>query len=99
MAGVPLVVSLAAAAWSQEPPPPPDPPESAEATPPLPSTLEDEVGPSPGAPTVSLKVAVGLALERNFAILSSADTVSVSRMRETVSRNQFLPKLTPVFQR
>jgi outer membrane protein len=99
MAGVPLVVSLAAAAWSQEPPPPPEPLESAEATPPLPTTLEDEVGPSPGAPTVSLKVAVGLALERNFAILGSADTVSVSRMRETVSRNQFLPKLTPVFQR
>jgi outer membrane protein TolC len=61
--------------------------------------VDEEIGPRPGAPTVGLKEAVALGLERNFGILNSADSVAVSRMRETVSRNQFLPKVTPQFQR
>ena len=36
-------------------------------------------GPAPGAPTVNLDRAVQLALERNFALLDSADAVTTSR--------------------
>ncbi len=51
--------------------------------------------PTPGASTVSLAAAVATALKQNFGLLAAADTVSTSRLHETVARAQFYPKLTP----
>jgi outer membrane protein len=97
--GICLFVSAATARPQEPPPPPPDPQDAADVEASLGPALEEQIGPRPGAPTVGLKQAVALALERNFGILNSADVVSVGRMREALSRNQFLPKLTPQFQR
>ena len=57
------------------------------------------VGPTPGAPTVSLDQAVALALERNFGLLSAGDNVAAARYREDAARGEFHPKLTPRYAR
>jgi outer membrane protein TolC len=64
---------------------------------PVPSAPEDSVAPTPGAATISLADAVATALKQNFGLLSAADSVSTSRMRETVARAQFYPKLVPTY--
>jgi len=57
------------------------------------------VGPTEGAPTMSLAAAVRLALERNFALLDSIDAVQASRWNERSALGQFYPTVTPIFQR
>ena len=57
------------------------------------------VGPTEGAPTMSLAAAVRLALERNFALLDSIDAVQASRWNEKAALGQFYPTVTPTFQR
>jgi outer membrane protein TolC len=56
-------------------------------------------GPRPGAVGISLARAVASALERNFGILAAGDSVAAARLRETASRSQFYPTLTPQYQR
>jgi outer membrane protein TolC len=60
---------------------------------------EQPAGPRPGAVGISLSKAVATALERNFGILAAGDSVTAARLRETVSRSQFYPTLTPQYQR
>jgi outer membrane protein TolC len=85
-----------------EPVAPKDAPES-EAAPPDGAAEEAEasrfVGPTPGAPTIALAAAVRLALERNFALLDSADAVTAARWQERTARAQFVPRVTPFYQR
>jgi outer membrane protein len=85
---------LAAPAVAQEPvaSAPPDTADSG-----VRGVAEDAVGPTPGAVTISLADAVATALKQNFGLLSAADSVSTSRMRETVARAQFYPKLVPAY--
>ena len=59
----------------------------------------DSLGPEAGSPTIRLSEAVAMALHHNFQILSGADAVQSARLRESASRAQFYPKLTPVFRR
>jgi outer membrane protein TolC len=56
---------------------------------------EEAEGPTPGAITVSLADAVAIALERNYGLLSSGDSVLSARFREDAARAQFQPRLTP----
>ncbi len=91
------VLGLSAAAGGQEP-------ESAAAvvpgvTAPLLSrdAAEDSVAPTPGATTIGLADAVAAALRQNFGMLTAVDSVATSRMRETVARAQFYPKLVPAY--
>ena len=58
----------------------------------------ESIGPSPGAPTISLAQAIALALERNYVLLTAGDSVAAARFRETAARGEFLPKLTPRYQ-
>jgi outer membrane protein TolC len=76
------------------PDPPADRPAAAEARVP-----EQAVGPTPGAPTLSLAAAVRIALERAFVLLDSRDAVSASRWREKAAVADFYPSLTPLYQR
>lgn len=104
-----LAFALPGPAGTQElPPPPPD--EVGEVAPPpadaaapsteMPPLLEDETeGLAPGARPLRLPEAVAIALERNFGLLSSADSVLSSRYRESSSRAQFHPRLTPRYLR
>jgi outer membrane protein TolC len=91
--------------FAQEPPAPPEPLPAAEAplppeTAPLPNEdVERVVGPTEGAPTMSLTSAVRLALERNFGLLDSVDAVNATRWLEKAALGQFYPTVTPVFQR
>jgi len=101
-----VALCAAAGAFAQEPPPPPEPPAPAEALLPLEAALPPEgdvaervVGPTEGAPTMSLAAAVRLALERNFALLDSVDAVSATRWLEKAALGRFFPTVTPVFQR
>jgi outer membrane protein TolC len=64
-----------------------------------PAELEQVVGPTPGAPRIGLDAAVRLALQQNFGILDSADSVSASRFQESAARGEFLPRITPLYQR
>jgi outer membrane protein TolC len=91
----------AAADASAQEVPPPVPPAGAEEAPPEPDAdaVERIVGPTEGAPTLGLGAAVRLALERNFALLDSVDALSASRFQERAAFGQFLPFVTPVFQR
>jgi outer membrane protein TolC len=76
---------------AQEPElPPPPPPQEEE----LPAE-----GPAPGARVLSLSEAVQLALESNFGLLDAADSVQVARWNEKTARAEFLPNLTPRYQR
>ena len=98
-----LMAALASApgpAGGQEPAParPLAAPAAEDAGLPAPGTEADEPIP-PGTPTIALGRAVATALERNFGVLNAADVVASSRLRESVSRAQFLPKLTPRYQR
>ena len=60
---------------------------------------EQTAGPRPGAAAISLAGAVATALEHNFGILAASDTVATARLRETASRAQFYPTLTPQYAR
>jgi len=100
-----VLAALCAAggAFAQEPPPPPAP---AEASPPPETSLpakedvaERVIGPTEGAPTMSLTAAVRLALERNFGLLDSVDALNATRWVEKAAVGQFFPTLTPVFAR
>jgi outer membrane protein TolC len=79
----------------------PQPPASdrAPAEPEADALAERVVGPTPGAPTLSLAAAVRRALERNFALLDSADAVAGSRWQEKAALGPFLPRVTPLYQR
>ncbi len=79
-----------------DPPEPTD--ETAQA---LPGGLlkEEAEGVTPGATTVSLPEAIAIALERNFGLLASNDSVLAARFREKAARGQFLPRVTPRYQR
>jgi outer membrane protein len=56
-------------------------------------------GPAPGVPTVDLGAAVRIALQQNFALLDSADSVSTARFQESAARGEFYPQVVPLFQR
>jgi outer membrane protein len=60
---------------------------------------EVPVGPTPGVRTVSLGESIAMALQGNFGLLASADTVASARLAEGVQRAAFLPQVTPLFQR
>jgi outer membrane protein TolC len=97
---LPLVLSGPASA--QEPPQAPDPAEPApqeEERPAAEDRLLEEtsLGPTPGAPTLNLQASIALALEANFAILSSADAVVGAKIRESASRSAWLPRFTPSY--
>jgi len=103
-----LAAVLASAAGEvpagQAPAPRASPAPSAESVPADEAALPPETplvpeGIPAGTPTIGLAGAVAMALERNFSLLNSADSVTTSRLREGVSRAQFYPKLTPRFQR
>lgn len=102
-----MFVALCAAGgvFAQEPPPPPEPAPveaplpSEAALPPEGDAAERVVGPTAGAPTMSLAAAVRLALERNFALLDSVDAVNATRWLEKAALGRFFPTVTPVFQR
>jgi outer membrane protein len=65
----------------------------------FPSEDDEALGIAPGTPTIGLAQAVATALHHNFNILSGADAVLSARLRESASRSQFYPKITPVFRR
>jgi outer membrane protein TolC len=87
----------------QLPAPPPVPDEPGGQEPPLEQlpageetkTLDEPVGPSPGASTLDLASSVRAALEHNFGLLSAGDSVQAARFRESAAKGQFYPKLTP----
>src|SRR6266851_4330151 len=65
-----------------------------------PAAAEEEVvGPAPGVPTVSLAEAVGVALKKNYGLLSSADSVQSARINYSAARAQFYPQLVPSYSR
>jgi outer membrane protein len=100
-----LVILGAVTAHAQDevvPPPPQVPEEPGAQEPPLEppvgeeaKTVEEPVGPTPGAPVLGLEASVAIALEHNFGVLSVADSVQAARFRESAARGQFYPKLTP----
>jgi outer membrane protein len=81
---------LLTSAGAQEPPPSEDEPAAA---------AEEVVGAAPGVPTVSLAQAVGVALKKNYGLLSSADGVQSSRINYSAARAQFYPQLVPSYSR
>jgi len=81
---------LLTSAGAQEPPPSEDEPAAA---------AEEVVGAAPGAPTVSLAQAVGVALEKNYGLLSSADSLQSARINYSAARAQFYPQLVPSYSR
>jgi outer membrane protein len=91
---VALGVAVCAPAWAQDPVAA-APADTVETV--VRDAAEDSVTPTPGASTVSLAAAVATALQQNFTLLSAADSVSTSRMHETVARAQFYPKLVPTY--
>jgi outer membrane protein TolC len=62
-----------------------------------PVTPDEAELPAPGSETVTLAEAVALAIKGNYGLLGSADTVVSSRLRESATRAQFNPRLTPRF--
>jgi outer membrane protein len=97
-----LVLLTAAAVSAQEPvrpPPIPEEPSLEEAPAPEEGLPEEAVEPAPGAPTLTLAAAVRIALERNFVLLNSADSVLSARYRVSAARGQFHPQITPRYQR
>jgi outer membrane protein TolC len=77
-------------AGAQEPPPSEDERAAAE---------EEVVGPAPGVTTISLARAVGVALKKNYGLLSSADSVQTARVNYLAARAQFYPQLIPSYSR
>ena len=63
------------------------------------SVPERSVGPTPGAPTIDLAAAVRLALGQAFVLLDSQDAVAASRWRERTALADFIPAVTPIYQR
>jgi outer membrane protein TolC len=106
-----FLVSMLAVGWMAEPSPAPQaPPPPASATDRATEPVAEEPAPAasvpvpeealpPGTPTIALAEAVATALQRNFTVLNSADAVATSRLREGATRAQFLPKVTPRYQR
>jgi outer membrane protein len=85
------VVSLSlTSAGAQELPPPEEE---------RPAVAEEAVGPAPGMATVSLAQAVGLALKKNYGLLTSADSLRSSQINYSAARAQFYPQLIPSYQR
>jgi outer membrane protein TolC len=82
---------------AQQPPAPPEVPPEPSA-PELREQEEALVGPTPGSPTVGLAEAVSIAIEHNFGLLGAADSVQAARLRESATKAQFYPKLTPRYQ-
>jgi outer membrane protein TolC len=79
---------------------PQDAPPPRETDPLPPDDVADRVvGPTEGAPTMSLTAAVRLALQQNFGLLDSVDAVNATRWVEKAAFGQFYPTLTPVFQK
>jgi outer membrane protein TolC len=64
-----------------------------------PEASEQSVGPTPGAPTIDLAAAIRLALGQAFTLLDSQDAVAASRWRERTAFADFLPAVTPIYQR
>ena len=95
-------VLVGAQAPAAPPPPPPATPAAEEAAlaavPPPDKAVLDEPLP-PNTPTIPLGRALAAALEHNYTMLSSADAVTTSRIRERVTFAQFYPKVTPKYQR
>jgi outer membrane protein TolC len=90
----------------RQPPPPAAVPASSAQAPPepdlkaeAPDAPERLAQPTPGAPTLTLDAAVRIALAQGFTLLDSQDAVSASRWRERVAFADFLPSLTPIYQR
>src|SRR5262245_10076594 len=84
----------------QEPPVAPTPaPSEPDQAPEAPAALELAAGPTPDAPTVSLGEAVGIALTQNFSLLGAADAVSAARFRYGAAKAEFLPSLTPSYEK
>jgi outer membrane protein TolC len=96
---VTVVLLAGGGVFAQEPAPKVAAPETVEEPAPAEDVAERIVGPTPGAPTMSLAAAVRLALERNFALLDSLDTLNASRWQEKAAVGQFLPTVTPIWQR
>jgi outer membrane protein TolC len=100
-----VVLFTGGGVFAQEPVPKVAAPEAVEEPAPEPTPLPAEdvperiVGPTAGAPTMGLAAAVRLALERNFALLDSVDTLNASRWQEKAAVGQFFPTVTPIFQR
>jgi outer membrane protein TolC len=95
-----LVVLLGAGgAAAQAPPPPAATPSPAPPAAEPPVDVDRIVGPTPGAPTMSLAAAVRMALERNFGLLDSADSLAATRFQESAARGEFLPPVTPLYQK
>ena len=97
-----VLVAGASRAYSQVPEPPqvPDPPLPDEPKTSVESQVaERAVGPTPGAPTISLDAAVRMALAQGFALLDSRDALSASRWREKAAFAEFFPALTPTYLR
>jgi outer membrane protein TolC len=97
-------VCVAGGLFGQEPERPAAPPVTVEpalspqAAPPK-DVAERIVGPTEGAPTLSLAAAVRLALEQNFGLLDSVDALSASLWQEKAAVGQFYPTVTPIFLR
>jgi outer membrane protein TolC len=76
--------------------PPPLPADPVlEDVPPDAGAVLDEIGPTPGAATMSLDRAVATALSGNFGLISSAETVQTARLRYRTAVADFYPQLTP----
>ena len=88
---------LVGTSGAQEAPPPAEEPQ-AQAPPAYPEG-ERAVGPTPGAPTISIAAAVNVALAGNFGMLTAGDSLQSSRFQEAAALAQFHPKLTPRYQR
>ncbi len=82
---------------AQEPPvPPPLPADPVlEDVPDATLPLLDEIGPSPGARTMTLEQAVATALSGNFGLISSAEAVQTARLRVGGAVAEFYPQVTP----
>jgi len=62
-----------------------------------PITPDEAELPAPGARTVTLGEALALAIAGNYGLAGAADTVAAAQLRESATRAQFNPRLTPRF--
>jgi len=95
-----LLLTAAGASAQEAPPPAIGTPEAPAGIPPAPGAPDEErvIGPTPGAPTIGLAASVSLALEQNFTLLDSADSVSATVWQERAARGRFYPQIIPVIQ-
>jgi outer membrane protein TolC len=75
----------------------PAPDDAASPAPSVRDAAAARPGGDPAGGRLSLARAVEIALEQNFTLLNASDSVSRSRMQETVARAQFFPKLVPSY--